>query len=155
MVFKFEIRGFPTTPMDCMVSRRSLGRLVSPKPHQKVVPRRFCQFRQNWGGLLGAPCIFPLGLLWAYRRIQLLINPEGTSMLSSNAASSFIRCSGRLPAIASLPPVALLPHFAWCLPWFILDQLGTMLDQLGAHLGPTSDHLGSTWVHLVTNWGPS
>ena len=47
MVAKFEIRGVPATQMDCMVSRRHLGRPDPPKSHQKMVPQGFPQFRDH------------------------------------------------------------------------------------------------------------
>ena len=49
VVFKFEIRGFPATRMDCMVSRRPLGELVSPQPPSENGSTRIFPILGNLG----------------------------------------------------------------------------------------------------------
>ena len=67
MGFRFEIRRFPKTHLDCMVSWRPLGEPVSPQtPPEKC----FTGISPNLGKLGKvplAPCTFPIGPLWAYR----------------------------------------------------------------------------------------
>ena len=74
MVSEFEIRGYPMTQMDCMVSRRPLGEPVSSHPPPE---NGFTRIYFIWGKLRKvplahwAPCTFPISTLWAYMPIQL------------------------------------------------------------------------------------
>ena len=56
---KFEIRGFPATQMDCMVSGRPLGEPVSPQtPPENGFPRIF-PISGKLGKLPGLPLYIP------------------------------------------------------------------------------------------------
>ena len=75
MVSKLEIMGFPATQMDCMVPRRCLGKPVSPKPPLKNGFPRLSPISGNLGRVPLAPCVSPMGPLWAYRAIPTVWGP--------------------------------------------------------------------------------
>ena len=59
MIYTCEIRWFPATHMDFMLSRWPLGMPVSPETHQETGLQGFSQLLENWAGFPWAPLYIP------------------------------------------------------------------------------------------------